>query len=99
MMNTPPATFNSFQQRIANVFCRSHPPPLFICNIILDPRPWVNKQFSRIHRPAETAVKLSCVNVVRIVLRIIDVFFRSVDTEAINGDLPVNTVSFVSWGC
>jgi len=98
MVNTPSATLDSLQQRSANVPCRSHPATLFIGDVILNPRTWVNKQFPRIHRSTQTWVKLSCVDVVRIVLRVINVFFWSIDTETINGDLPVNAVSFLSWG-
>jgi hypothetical protein len=64
---------------MADICCRGGPTAIFVGDVIFDPRARVDFQFARVHGSTETGIDFSCVDVVCIVFRIVNMLFWSVD--------------------
>jgi hypothetical protein len=91
------AKFNCLCKGFTNVMGTSSPPSLFICDVILDSGARVDFKFTSIDRTTKTTIVLSCVGVISVILRIIDMFFRSVNSESFFSYLQINATSNMEY--
>ena len=87
------AKFNCLCKGFTNVMGTGSPSSLFICDVILDSGARVDFKFTPIDRTAKTTIILSCVSVISVIFRIIDVFFRPVNSESFFSYLQINSIS------
>jgi hypothetical protein len=71
----------------------SSPSSLFICDVILDSGARVDFKFTSIDRTAKTTIILACISIISVIFRIVDVFFRPVNSESFFSYLQINATS------
>src|SRR5438552_905377 len=76
-------TFNGFQERLTNILCTCRPPTIVVCNIIFDASTRIDFEFAPIDRSTKARVVLACVSIVSIVLWIVNMFLRTINTESL----------------
>ena len=78
---------NCLTKRFTDITGASFPSTALVRDIIFHACVGIDFEFATVNWTAETGVILSCVDVVGIVFRVIDVFFRTVDSETFFRDL------------
>jgi hypothetical protein len=88
VMVSTSSQFNCLQQRMTDISCGGGPTAIFARNVVFNPCAGVDLQFARVHGSTKTRVEFSRVDVISVIFWIVNVFFWSIDTQTIDGDLP-----------
>jgi|SRR5579862_9666280 len=86
------AKFDRFAQRIADIGSAGCPAALFVGDVIFHSGTGIDFQLTTIDRAPETTIVNCGVDVIRIVFRIVNMFFRTVYAKPLFGNLYI-----VSW--
>jgi hypothetical protein len=85
--------FNGLGKGFTNVTSTCRPSTLLICNVIFYSGARIDFKFTRIDWTAKTTIILSSIDVIGVIFRIIDMFFRSVNSKSFLSYLLISSLS------